>query len=236
MDQMPRIPNLQAFGGNNADPLSPIVVESTLLRQKIVATLRRAIEMGALKAGERLVEQDLCLRLRVSRTSLREALRDLEANGVVTKVTSREQVITRISQAEAENLYRIRGAIEALVAEQFINQATEKDIKALDNALNIVLEINATGDATLDARREYYRLWCAAAGNLYAYEYLMNIQLRLSVVSSTKLQRPVLITQDVAEKRAILECMARRDLPAALESVRVHIRNATLAAFPPAGD
>jgi DNA-binding GntR family transcriptional regulator len=232
---MPRTPHLPGDDSGTGDALGPIAFENTLLRQKIVATLRRAIEMGSLKAGDRLVEKDLCLRLGVSRTSLREALRDLEANGVVTKATARELVITTMSQAEAENLYRIRGALEALITEQFIDRATAKDIQSLHDALDLIQGIKDAGEAALEARREYYRLWCKAAGNLYAFEYLMNIQLRLSMISSTKLRRSLLISQDVAEKRAILENMARRDGPAALEAVRIHVRNAITAAFPPQG-
>lgn len=232
MNGMSRLNRNAAENATAPDALAPIPFENTLLRQKIVTTLRRAIELGSLKAGERLVEKDLCLRLGVSRTSLREALRDLEANGVVTKVTARELVITPISPEEADNLYSIRGAIEALVAEQFIARAGEADINALRGALARIGQVEASGESALDARREYYRLWCAGADNSYAFEYLMNIQLRLSVVSSAKLQRPALISQDIAEKQTIVDQMARRDVAAALEAVRVHVRNAKVAARP----
>ncbi|CDO35246.1 GntR family transcriptional regulator [Novosphingobium sp. KN65.2] len=212
------------------DGLGPIPFENTLLRQKIVATLRRAIEIGSLKAGERLVEKDLCLRLGVSRTSLREALRDLEANGVVTKVTARELVITPLSPEDADNLYSVRGAIEKLVAQQFIERANQHDVDALKGALARIRQVEDSGETALEARRDYYRLWCAGADNNYAFEYLMNIQLRLSVISSTKLKKPALIAQDIAEKQIILDHIEKRDLPAALEAICVHVSNAKAAA------
>ena len=59
--------------------LVPIRVEAAPLRSKIIESIRHAIEHGVLKPGDRLIEKDLCERLEVSRTSLREALRELEA-------------------------------------------------------------------------------------------------------------------------------------------------------------
>ncbi len=55
--------------------LSPLAQESAPLRRKLAATLRRLVETGVLKAGQRVIEKDLCAELEVSRTVLREALR-----------------------------------------------------------------------------------------------------------------------------------------------------------------
>jgi DNA-binding GntR family transcriptional regulator len=212
--------------------LGPIAMETTLLRQKVVASLRRAIELGTLKAGDRLVEKDLCDRLGVSRTSLREALRDLEANGVITKLSPRELVITVLSPSDAANLYGIRGAIETLVAEQFIAHSGEQDVRDLREALDQMRRTGAAGSAALDARREFYRVWCKAARDPFALEYLTNLQLRLSVLSRDKSRNPDLVAQDVAEKEVIINLLERRDVDGVRQALRDHARHATEAAFP----
>ena len=94
-------------------------------RNKIIAALRSAIETGVLAPGTRLIEKDLCDQLNVSRTSLREALRELQAEGIFEPMSPRGLSINRISREEAENAYRIRSVLEALVVEQFIEKADD---------------------------------------------------------------------------------------------------------------
>lgn len=204
--------------------LAPIE-ESTLLRQKIVAALRRAIEQGAIRAGDRLVEKDLCGRLGVSRTSLREALRDLEANGIVSKVNAREIAVTRLDRIAATNLFRLRGAIEGLVASQFMARADDAALQRCIDANASILKAG-TGPASVEAQREFYRIWCEAAGNAQAFEMLMNLIFRLSVVRGPSLQDPQQIAANVAERQDILECLARRDTVAATAAIDRHIDRA----------
>lgn len=232
MSQAEMIDSDNSLNSKSGAELVPISLEVSLLRQKIVASLRRAIELGTLKAGERLIEKDLCARLGVSRTSLREALRDLEANGIVTKVSARELVIRPLSVEDAINLYRIRGALETLVAEQFIERASDSDVERLRAALLHLRSTEPASGPSLDARRDYYQIWCNAAQNPFAFEFLMNLQLRLSVMVGTRLRKPALFGQNIVEKQTILDCMARRDVAAVRDAVRDHIRSATKATLP----
>ncbi len=210
--------------------LMPVKVESAPLRQKIVAALRRAIELGTLKAGDRLIEKDLCAKLNVSRTSLREALRDLEANGVITNLSVRGMVVTPLTREDIISMYRVRRAIESLLAEQFIKWATDHDVAELRAALDRLRAAAPSQTASLDAHRNYYEVWGRAARNLFAFELLMNIYLRLSVIRSNTLT-PDLLKQNVEGKMEVLECMAKRDVAAAQVAVRRHVKNATVAAL-----
>lgn len=74
------------------------------LRHQVQETLRREIVSGRLAPGERLVEQQLCQALDVSRTSLREALRQLEAERLVEIVPHRGAVVALLTSDEARNL------------------------------------------------------------------------------------------------------------------------------------
>ena len=110
---------------NSNESLVPIRVESAPLRSNIIEAIRGAIEHGILKPGSRLIEKDLCERLEVSRTSLREALRELEAEGIVARVSARGLTVVKISLHDAANIYRIRAQIEALIFQQFTENATD---------------------------------------------------------------------------------------------------------------
>src|SRR5271167_4192874 len=115
--------------------LVPLTMESAPLRRKIVAALRRAIETGELTPGTRLVEKDLCQELNVSRTSLREALRELQAEKLVVAVP-RGLVVAEISEEDAANIYQVRAALEGLVAAQFAQMANALDVEKLKTALH----------------------------------------------------------------------------------------------------
>src|SRR5215813_12578317 len=94
----------EARGGR----LTALRAPSASLRSRIIQSLRRAIETGVLEPGARLVERDLCEQLQVSRTSLREALGELQAEGILTYSPTRRLSVSVISRTDAENAYRIR--------------------------------------------------------------------------------------------------------------------------------
>ena len=116
---------------NGAGRLTALQEPQVSLRSRIIEALRRAIETGVLEPGARLVERELCEQLRVSRTSLREALGELQAEGILTYSPTRRLSVSVISPADAENAYRIRGTLEALIVEQFIEKASTADVAAL---------------------------------------------------------------------------------------------------------
>jgi DNA-binding GntR family transcriptional regulator len=88
------------------------------LRERIVARLRQAIITGELAPKTRLTEPDLARQLSVSRTPLREAIRQLEAEGFVTTIPRVGCFVSEIAQEDVEDLYAIRAVIEGLAARQ----------------------------------------------------------------------------------------------------------------------
>ena len=77
------------MAGKSVVKLAPLRYEAAPLRNQIISALRSAIETGVLQPGERLFERTLCEQLNVSRTSLREALRELQALGVLSQTENR---------------------------------------------------------------------------------------------------------------------------------------------------
>jgi GntR family transcriptional regulator, trigonelline degradation regulator len=96
-----------------AYPFGPLQQSPAPLRDAIISSLREAIELGDLRPGDRLVERLLCEQLGVSRTSLREALRELVAEGVIGQGPDRGLVVTEVTEEEARSVYsrnRVLGA------------------------------------------------------------------------------------------------------------------------------
>jgi DNA-binding GntR family transcriptional regulator len=137
--------------------LGPVQHESAPLRNKIIDALRRAIESGVLRPGTRLVEKDLCGQLSVSRTSLREALRQLQAEGLLVQLANRGLAVVEVSAADAANIYRVRGVIEALIVEQFVENASDDDVAALRRQSVAVRQAYLSGDPDriMQAKRDF---------------------------------------------------------------------------------
>ncbi len=105
-------------------------------REEIVAdTLRAAILRGTFKPGEKLDQQELAERLGVSRSPIREALRTLAAEELVTNVPHRGAVVTERTTAELEELLFIRSLLEGVAAKRAAPRITDEQLKKIEAVL-----------------------------------------------------------------------------------------------------
>lgn len=171
--------------------LAPLEQQSAPLRNRIIAALRSAIETGLLAPGTRLVEKDLCEQLDVSRTSLREALRELQADGNLEYTSNRSLTVSMISREDAENAYRIRSVLEALVVEQFIEKAGDADLKRLARESEALKSAYRSGvlERMMVTKRAFYDRICSGAENRIAFDIINRLVLRTSSLRSRSLAR-----------------------------------------------
>lgn len=211
----------------------PLTHEAAPLRNKIIDALRRAIETGVLKPGTRLIEKDLCQQLNVSRTSLREALRQLQAEGLLVELFNRGLAVVEISPADAENIYRVRGVVEALIVEQFVENASDTDVRDLRTQSDVVSEAYRSGDPDriMAAKREFYSRICSGAGNAIALNILDNLTLLTSALRRRSVVRKERQKQSIAEIGKIVAAIAKRDKQAARAAAELHVLNAAHSAF-----
>lgn len=213
--------------------LSPVEHQSAPLRNKIITALRGAIESGVLQPGARLVERDLCEQLNVSRTSLREALRELEAEGVLIQMGARGLSVGVIDRDEAANAYRIRAVLEALVVEQFIERADERDLRALVKDAEALKAAYKSGDVAriLVSKRQFYDRICTGAANALAFDIINRLVLRTSSLRSRSLGRKPRQAQSIEEIDAIVDAIRARDVARARKAAAAHVDNAMTSAF-----
>lgn len=214
--------------------LSPIRQESAPLRLRIIEAMRRAIERGTLRPGERLVEKDLCQLLGVSRTSLREALRELEAEGVISQSPPRGLTVVKISRRDAENIYRIRGDIEALIVEQFVQVASEEQVDHLLRLSGGLIDAYRRGDfvAIVEAKRGFYEHICQVADNEVAHVLLSRLTLRTAQLRSRSVVRPERQAQSIKEIEALGQAIKKRDVDVARRAAKAHVEHAASSALP----
>lgn len=214
--------------------LGRINFEPAPLRMRIIDSMRRAIEQGVLKPGDRLVEKDLCDQLGVSRTSLREALRELESEGVIAQLGARGLTVVRINHRDAENIYRIRADLEALIFEQFLENADDTALHRAEYMCGRVIDAYRSSEFApiVDAKREFYDFICEIARNRVALELLHRLTLRTAQLRSKSVVRAERQAQSIEEMKALRDALLARDVDRARDIARAHVDNAALSALP----
>jgi len=123
---------------NGIQSLEPLVHES--LKSKVARTLRTAIQSGQLKPGQHLVEEELAQQLGVSRVPIREAIRVLEADGLLVTEHGRGASVANPSDTDIEEIYGLRVALESYCLAQVIDYAPEGEIAPLQRMVDQMRE------------------------------------------------------------------------------------------------
>jgi DNA-binding GntR family transcriptional regulator len=202
------------------------------LRAQAAAVLREAILSLKLREGERLVERQLIDRLGVSRTTVREALRELESEGLVEVIPQRGAVVRTVDPAEAADLYGARVAIETLVVSRFIERAEDAAVRDLVDAIeSYTLRAGAAYDVIdmLAAKDDFYRVLREGAASPALGDLLDGLRARIRVLQVRSLSQPGRRAQSAAELRQLGQAVAARDsrLAAQLYTDHVHAAERT---------
>ena len=194
--------------------------------------LRDAIVTGYFKPGERLVEATLCELMNVSRTSVREALRRLEAERLIVIVPNRGPSVAEISWEDAEQIYQVRALLEGEAAAMFAARATPIDIKKMRKALDAFAEAAADNDAIgrLNATGQFYDVLLAGCGNRIIREILDGLVARINFLRARSMSRPDRARYSLSEMRRILSAIQKKDTELARKAAVHHVIEACLAA------
>jgi DNA-binding GntR family transcriptional regulator len=219
--------------GAGSTGLQPLEQQSAPLRRRIIASLRNAIEIGHLAPGARLIEKDLCEQLNVSRTSLREALRELHAEGILEYTSNRSLAVTGISRRDAENVYRIRAVVESLLTEQFIERANDEMLRLLVKDAEILKDAYRSGNlqSMLAAKRVFYDRLSSGAENPIAFDILGRLVLLTSSLRARSLLRSERQKQSIKEISRLVAAIQRRDVEAARKAVTEHVQHSASSAL-----
>lgn len=142
-------------------------VEHRSLPEIIATTLREQIIDGELRQGARLVEQALAETLNVSRIPLREALAQLETEGLVTRLPRRGAVVNRLTVSSVDDLFDVRESLESLAAGLAARRADEAGLARLRVRLDTATRATEAKDPALIARAnaEFHAEIVRLAGN-----------------------------------------------------------------------
>lgn len=136
-------------------------------QDRAAATLRAAILDGELRPGQRVNQEAWAGRARVSLIPLREALRALAGEGLVTYRPRRGYAVTQLDLAELEEVYRLRTLLETDALRRGVGRATAADLRLLETTADACAAAATTGDVAgqLSANRRFHDRLHALAGS-----------------------------------------------------------------------
>ncbi|SDK89194.1 transcriptional regulator, GntR family [Clostridium cochlearium] len=197
-------------------------------REIILEELRSAIFDKKLKEGDRLVENNIAKSMGVSRTPVREALRQLEIEGLAINIARKGTLVKGISKEDIMEIYDIREVLEGLAVRGACLNISRKEIFRLKEIIEIMRKsINENDtDKYIKSHNEYNRIILDASKNKrlvsnleYIYEYLKSMR---KVTLSNEVRRE----KALLEHNSIVEAIEKGDEVLAEKLARDHVINA----------
>jgi DNA-binding GntR family transcriptional regulator len=200
------------------------VIEFKPLNQIVFERLHLEILRNKLKPGDFLRQEEITERLGVSRTPVREAIQRLQAEGLVTFVPRKGAVVSTIPQKRIEEIYDIRGRLEAFAAGLAVDHLTEEQAARLKKLVQEMEKLDAASDLekVLEKNREFHYIIYSAAGNEMLVEMIEQLWKHIQRLRSFYLLTPNGYKESTAEHRLILEAILAKDREKVEEWVRLH--------------
>jgi DNA-binding GntR family transcriptional regulator len=211
--------------------------ERSALVDEIAAAIRQRIMSGEIPIGAQLRQAELASELGVSRTPVREALRQLHTSGLIEVVPNRGAIVRVPSPWEVRNAYEVRAELEGLACERAVSRISDSELQQLRGAnesMRAEVEHPTTDGKpgseppTVEFNDVFHTLihqvadndWLARAINEINQAFPRNVN--WLVLSGNQRQRE----ENVAEHERIVEALAAGDAATAREEMRTHIKNA----------
>jgi DNA-binding GntR family transcriptional regulator len=199
------------------------------IRAQVLDNLRQAILDGRFAPGQRLIERELVELTGVSRTSIREALRELAAEGLVTTIPNKGTVVATLSAEDARQLYQVRSVLEGLAGKLFVENATPAQRRALARQLAAIDRLAARDASILEAKDRFYDILFVGGGNVALHQTAASLHARIRALRSLSLSLPGRARKSVAELHDIIEAIDTDDAEKAARACRRHVANAGAA-------
>jgi DNA-binding GntR family transcriptional regulator len=206
-------------------PAAESLADRQLLAEAVLERLRDLIVQGEMAPGADLNERELCERLGVSRTPLREAIKALAAEGLVDLHRNRGARVAPLTVAKVREIFQVMGALEALAGEMACAHATEADLAEVR-----ALHYQMVAHFKRGELAQYFRfnqaihiriVECAGNATLAQTYRQLNAHVRraryMANLSPERWERAV------AEHETMLDALARRDAPALKRILQDHL-------------
>ena len=207
------------------------IVRKTV-RQDVVDKLRQAILVGTFAPGHRLIECELCEALGVSRSSLREALRSLQAEHLIEIIPNRGPHIPVLKWQDAEEIYEVRELLEGEAAARCAVKIGAAGIERLGASLGDFhrAAIEENTERLIETAAEFYEIILAGCGNKIIEQVQAGLLARISYLRAKSMSFPGRAINSYEEMKAVYLAIAAQDADGARKAAMLHVANARASA------
>lgn len=201
------------------------------IRDSVFSTLRNAILDGKLKPGERLVERDIAEKLGISRTPVREAIRKLEIERLVTHIPRKGVVVSEFTKEDVAEIMAIRTVLEGLICNLAAAKIKGRDLDRLDHILKQIAEEHGKENykKVNQLHDRFHDIIYKAAESPRLYEQLNTLREYIHKFAQVAYTKPGRIEQALIEHAEIVRALGQHDCEKAEKAAKLHVKKSSVA-------
>ncbi len=200
------------------------------LYQQVAERLREQIFARELEPGSWIDEQKLTQDYGISRTPLREALKVLAVEGLVTMKVRRGAYVTEMSTDDVQQVYHLLGLLEADAAADLARRATEAELSELATLHQTLVAAVRQRDLFFRTNEQFHLRLLALSGNRWREQVVLDLRKMMKLNRHHSLFRQGRIEESLAEHEAVMTALRTRDAEAAARLMKAHFVNGLAAA------
>ena len=210
--------------------MSALSLAPRALYEEVAELLRQRIFRRELEPGAWIDEMRLAEAYGISRTPLREALKVLAAEGLVTMKVRRGAYVTEVSDTDLADVYHLLALLESDAASEVAKRATDTELTELQ-ALHQQLEAAANDrELFFQINEQFHTLLLNIANNRWRNQMVTDLRKVMKLARHNSLLKVGRLEESLAEHRAILTALLARDATKAAQSMQKHFKNGLEAA------
>lgn len=210
--------------------MSAVSLAPRALYQEVAELLRQRIFRRELEPGSWIDEVKLAQEYGISRTPLREALKVLAAEGLVTMKVRRGAYVTEVSERDLSDVYHLLALLESDAAAVVAERATEAQLKELQKLHQELEAAVKNRDKFFAINERFHMRLLELADNRWRDQMVADLRKVMKLNRHNSLLKSGRIQESLAEHAALMDALAKRDPQAARERMQEHFRNGLEAA------
>lgn len=202
------------------------------LTEEIAKILRERILKGEYEIRERIKEKQLAEELRVSRTPIREAIKQLETEGLVESIPNRGSFALGFTKQDIEDIYAVRASVEVLAVRWAASRITEKEIKKLQDEYEIMefYTSKKDGEKVMEINKKFHEVMYNASRSRFLVQILKSYQEYVQQTRKASVYNDEYLRDILAEHYEIFKAIRERDSDKAAEKTLIHLSNSQVRA------